>query len=78
MASSLFQQMNQSQPNSLAQMYKSMSNPNAMLNILMNNNPQMKSVMDMIKKSGKSPKDLFYEKANEMGVDPESILSQLR
>ena len=34
--------------------------------------------MQMINSSGKSPKDVFYQLAQEKGVDPESILSQLR
>ena len=62
---------------SLMTMVKSAKDPNAMLQYMASQNPQLKSVMDMTS-SGKSPKDLFYEKAQEMGVDPETILSQLR
>lgn len=51
--------------------------PNAMLNTLASQNPQLKSVMSMMN-GCKSPKDLFYARAKEMGVDPEEILSQLR
>ena len=56
---------------------RSASNPNAMLNSLAAQNPQLKEIMNMMQ-SGKSPKDLFYEKANEMGVDPNMIISQLQ
>ena len=53
------------------------SNPNAMLNQLAANNPKLKEILELTS-SNKSPKELFYEKANQMGVDPETILSQLR
>ena len=62
---------------SLMTMVKSAKDPNAMLQYMASQNPQLKSVMDMAS-SGKSPRDLFYEKAQEMGVDPEDILRQLR
>ena len=58
-------------------MVQTAKDPNAMMNHLASKNPQLKEIMDMMN-SGKSPKDLFYEKANQMGVDPETILNQLR
>ena len=62
---------------SLMSMIRTAKDPNAMLNHLASQNPQLKEIMDMVN-SGKSPKDLFYERAKQMGVDPETILSQLR
>ena len=41
-------------------------------------NPQIKAVMDMVKNSNMSAKDLFYKLAKEKGVDPEAILNQLK
>jgi len=41
-------------------------------------NPQLQQVIKIIRQSGMTPKDLFYSKAKEMGIDPESILSKLR
>ena len=41
-------------------------------------NPQIKMIMDMVKNSGMTPKDLFYKLAEEKGVNPEDILKQLR
>lgn len=41
-------------------------------------NPQIQSIMNLVKESGKSPKELFFQKAKEMGVDPNTILSQLK
>lgn len=47
-------------------------------NNLMQSNPQLQSIMKMIKESGMTPKELFFQKAREMGVDPNTILSQLK
>lgn len=59
-------------------MLKSAQNPQAMLNQMMQNNPQYKIVMDYVNKSGGDPKKAFYDMANAKGVNPEDILSQLR
>ena len=52
-------------------------NPQVMINKMLQNNPNLKPFMEMIK-NGANPKDLFYNLARQKGVDPESILSQLR
>ena len=43
-----------------------------------NNNPQVKNIINEINESGMTAEQLFYKKAQEKGVDPESILKQLR
>ena len=72
---SLYQQM---QTQQMAGMMKTMRNPQAMLNQLSQNNPQVKQLMTMIQNSGKSPKELFYQVAQEKGVDPNEILKMLK
>lgn len=62
----------------MATMMKTMKNPQAMLNQLAQSNPQVKDLMTMLQSSGKSPKDLFYQVAQEKGIDPEEILKMLR
>ena len=52
-------------------------NPQLLLQNMINQNPQMKSVIQLVNNSGKSPKDLFYEIAKQQGVDPEVILKSL-
>lgn len=52
-------------------------NPQNMISKMLQNNPNLKPVMDMVK-NGANPRDLFYSMAKQKGVDPESILSQLR
>ena len=55
----------------MIQMVRSASNPQAAIN-------QMKQVMDIIKASGNDPKRAFYALAEQKGVDPNSILEQLK
>ena len=62
----------------MATMFKTMRNPQAMLAQLSQTNPQVKELMTMMQSSGKSPKDMFYQMAQEKGVDPEEILKMLR
>ena len=62
----------------LAQMFRSANNPQAMINQLMQTNPQMKQVMEFVRSSGGDPKQAFYSLAQQKGVDPNTILDQLR
>jgi len=59
-------------------MAKSAQNPQAFLQSIAQNNPQMKQVMSIVEQSGGDPKDAFYKMAEEKGVDPEQVLSMLR
>lgn len=43
-----------------------------------NNNPQIREILKEINESGMSAEELFYKKAKEKGVDPDSILNQLK
>ena len=49
-------------------------NPRAMLAQM----PQYRNVMDYVNSNGGDPREAFYKKAQEMGIDPSAILSQLR
>lgn len=53
---------------------KSMGNPQMMLQQI----PQYRQVMDYVNQNGGDAKSAFYSKAKEMGVDPEEILKALR
>ena len=59
-------------------MMQGAKNPQAMLAQLTNSNPQMKQVMDLVNSNGGNAKELFYKLAQQKGVDPETILNQLR
>lgn len=56
-------------------MVKTAANPNAMLQQLMNQNPR---VQQIIQQYGGDPQKAFYATCQQMGVDPEQILSQIR
>ena len=57
---------------------KSVGNPQMMLNQMIGQNPQLKQVMDYVNANGGDPKSAFYKMAEERGVNPNDILSQLR
>ena len=40
--------------------------------------PQYRQVMDYVERNGGDAQRAFYQKAQELGVDPEDVLSQLR
>ena len=57
---------------------KNAGNPQAMLMNMAQNNPKIKQAMDVINQSGGDPQKAFYALAEQKGVNPEDILSQLR
>lgn len=63
-----------SQARQLAQTIKSASNPQAMLNQMMDNNPQVKQLIDQYG----DPKTAFYKIAEQQGVNPDDILQLLK
>lgn len=69
---------NLSQIKSMMNMVRSAGNPQAMLQSMVQNNPQMKQVMDLVSQAGGDPKTAFYRMAGEKGVDPDQILSLLK
>ena len=56
-------------------MVKTAANPNAMINQLLNQNPQ---VQQIIQQYGGDAQKAFYSIAQQMGVDPEQFLAQLK
>jgi len=40
--------------------------------------PRVKQILQDIKDSGMTAEEYFYKKANEQGVDPQSIISKLK
>ena len=77
----LYQQLMGNQSNPMKQMLnaiRSSKNPQQLFMNMAQQNPQMKQVLNMIQTSGKSPKDLFYQLAQQKGVDPNQILNMLR
>lgn len=58
----------------MIQKIKSMGNPQMMLQQM----PQYKQVMDYVDANGGDAKSAFYAKAKEMGIDPDEVLKAMR
>jgi hypothetical protein len=59
-------------------MVRSSSNPNQAMQQMLSGNPQYQNVMDYINQNGGDARTAFYNMAAQKGIDPESILRQLR
>lgn len=59
-------------------MINNAQNPSAMLNQMMQNNPQMKQVYDIIQQAGGDPKAAFYNLAQQKGINPQDILDMMK
>lgn len=56
--------------------FKTMSNPQQALMQMAQQNPQLNSVMQML--NGRNPKDVFMEECQKRGIDPNTIINQLK
>ena len=54
---------------------KNAGNPQAMLQQMMNNNPQ---IQQLVNAAGGDPKAAFYKLAEQKGVDPNEIINALK
>lgn len=59
-------------------MVQAAQNPQAMMNQMMQNNPQMQQAMNFINQHGGDAKKAFYALAQEKGIDPQEILKMLK
>ena len=56
---------------------KNSGDPNQAMTTIMNQNPEFKKAVEAINMLG-NPEKLFYERAKQKGVDPNSIISLLK
>jgi len=56
---------------------KSAQNPNAMMQSMMQSNPQLNQTINFINKNGGNAKQLYYNMCQQKGVDPNTIINQL-
>ena len=63
---------------SIFSMLNGSSNPYQLFMNIAAKNPMIKNIMDMSNNTGKSYQDMFYELAKQKGVDPNSIINQLK
>ena len=57
---------------------KMAANPQAALNMMVMNNPQLKQVMEIVNQHGGDPMAAFQAVAKENGMDPDEILGMLK
>lgn len=62
----------------LISLVRSSGNPQAMLAQLMQTNPQMRQVMELIQKHGGDANKAFYALAEEKGINPQEILDLIK
>ena len=56
---------------------RSGGDPSAMLQSIMQNNPQAEAVMDLIQQHGGDARAAFYDLARQKGVDPNQIFDMM-
>ena len=54
------------------------SDPHSFIQNMVANNPQLKNVMQLFQSSGMSPKQFFYQYAQQQGVNPDQFLNSLK
>lgn len=55
----------------------SLSNPQAMMNQMLMNNPNVQQALNFIKQTGNNPKTAFINLAKQKGVNPEDFMKEL-
>ena len=53
-------------------------NPTAYIQNMIQSNPKIKEVFNMVQQNGGDMKNIFYKLAEEKGVDPDSILNMFK
>ena len=59
-------------------MVRNAGNPQAMMQQVLGNNPQYQQVMQLVQQNGGDAKAAFYSMANQLGINPDDILSALK
>ena len=55
----------------------SLKNPQAMMNQMLMNNPNVQQAMNFIKQAGNNPAAAFVALAKQKGVDPQAFMNEL-
>ena len=58
----------------LVQAFKNSSNPADFLQNMVSTNPQGKMILNLFQNSGMTPKQFFYQYAQQNGLDPSQIV----
>ena len=79
----MMQQNNQRLPilknnlKSISSLLKS-SNPQELIQSMVQNNPQMQNLLQNFQQSNLTPKQFFYQYAQNMGIDPNEFLNSIK
>lgn len=63
---------------SMMQMVKAARNPQAMIQVMAQQNPKMQQVMQFVQQNGGDAKTAFYKLAEQQGVNPDDVLNMLK
>lgn len=61
----------------MVQLYKNSKNPMLAMQNMLEQNQELKVVMNFVNKNGGNAQQLFYELAREAGVNPQDVLNGL-
>ena len=71
--------MNQVAPiKNMMQMLRGAQNPSAMLNQMLQRNPQYSRVMNVIQQNGGDAQKAFYAMAKQLGINGDDIINMLK
>ena len=70
-----FQQM---QKNNLLSNFLNSSNPEEALMALAKSNPKMQNVLQLFQNSNLTPKQFFYQYAQQNGIDPDQFINSIK
>ena len=59
-------------------MVRNARNPQAMLQMMAQSNPQLQQTLALVEKAGNDPRKAFYALAEQKGINPQEILDALK
>ena len=62
----------------IMKMVKAARNPQAMMQMMAQQNTQINRVMQFVQQNGGDPKATFYKLAEQQGINPDEILNMLK
>lgn len=62
---------------SMIQAYRNAKNPQQLLNNIIQRNPQVQAVVNLINQSGGDARSIFYSMARQKGVNPDEFLKSI-
>ena len=74
----LFTQQSLPKKNNLLSQFLKSSNPKQTIQNMVMNNPKMQNVLQLFQNSNLSPKQFFYQYAQQKGVDPDQFINSLQ